>query len=512
MSFLKIQKKTGMKEFGDFQTPWDLALHIVGFLRKIGIEPSTILEPTCGTGSFLLASIKTFPTAHIIGMDINNDYVNSVQEKLAQINKIRNTDIKQADFFQVEWKKEINSLKKPILIIGNPPWITSAEMTVLNGSNLPTKTNIYKYRGLEAKTGKSNFDISEWVIITLLNALSGYDGVLAMLCKTSVARKALRYCYNNQLTLKQASMHLINTKEHFNVTVDACLFICHSNRENTSYSCKIYQSLDQENLIQEIGVVNGELIANLNTYQKWKHLQGESQYIWRSGIKHDCSKVMELTKKGDIFFNGLNEQVLIEDNYLYPMLKSSDVANNRVDNIKKWMIVTQKHIGEETTIIKTKAPLTWNYLKKNAEKLDARASSIYKNRPRFSIFGVGEYTFSPWKIAISGLYKRIHFQLIHPFSEKPVVLDDTCYFIPANSFEEAISLHALLNHTITKEFYESFIHWDAKRPITKQILQSLDLKKIYKEIGHKKTLELVQKQDQEFNVEKIDQMLEKLNI
>ncbi|MFX0087383.1 MAG: methyltransferase domain-containing protein [Candidatus Hodarchaeota archaeon] len=507
---MKIQKKLRIKEFGDFQTPLDLAFHIVDFLRIIGIKPSTILEPTCGTGSFLFAVIKTFPNAHIVGMDINKEYVSSVKEKLVQINKKNNIDIKEADFFQVEWKKEITSLKKPILIIGNPPWITSAEMTVLNGNNLPDKFNIHKYRGLEAKTGKSNFDISEWVIITLLKALSGYDGVLAMLCKTSVARKALMYCHDNQLTLKRASMHLIDTKEYFKVSVDACLFICHLKPNIRSYSCQIYHSLGLGNLIQKIGVVNGEIIANLNTYQKWSHLQGESQYIWRSGIKHDCARVMELTKKGELFLNGFNEQVLIEEDYLYPMLKSSDVANNRVDNIKKWMIVPQKCIGEETSIIKTKAPLTWEYLLKNAKKLDARASSIYKNRPRFSIFGVGEYSFSPWKIAISGLYKKIHFRLIQTFSGKPVVFDDTCYFISINSFEEAILLYSLLNHSISLEFYESFIHWDAKRPITKQILQSLDLKKIYKEIGREKTLELVQNQVHESNIEIIEQMLEKL--
>jgi len=110
MSYLKIQKKPRLKEFGDFQTPLDLALNIVAFLKKTGIEPSTILEPTCGTGSFLFASINTFPNIHIVGMDINKGYVNSVQEKLVQINKKKNIDIKQADFFQVEWKKEINSL------------------------------------------------------------------------------------------------------------------------------------------------------------------------------------------------------------------------------------------------------------------------------------------------------------------------------------------------------------------------------------------------------------------
>ncbi len=72
-----------------------------------------------------------------------------INEKLDQSERNNKVDVKQADFFQINWKKQLDSLQKPILIIGNPPWITSAEMTVLNGQNLPIKTNIHKFNGLD---------------------------------------------------------------------------------------------------------------------------------------------------------------------------------------------------------------------------------------------------------------------------------------------------------------------------------------------------------------------------
>ena len=77
-------------------------------------------------------------------------------------------------------------------------------------------------------------------------------------------------------------------------------------------------------------------------------------------------------------------------------MKSNDNIN------KRWMIVTQRVVGEDTKIIKELAPKTWNYLESYADKLDNRASRIYKGQPRFAIFGVGDYTFAPWKIVISG--------------------------------------------------------------------------------------------------------------
>ena len=121
---MKNQKIRKIKEFGDFQTPSNLSLQIAGLLRNRGINPSTIIEPTCGTGSFIFSSLDIFPNADIIGMDINRDYIDMINKKLDQNERNNKVDVKQADFFQINWKKQIDSLQKPILIIGNPPWIT----------------------------------------------------------------------------------------------------------------------------------------------------------------------------------------------------------------------------------------------------------------------------------------------------------------------------------------------------------------------------------------------------
>ncbi len=64
--------------------------------------------------------------------------------------------------------------------------------------------------------------------------------------------------------------------------------------------------------------------------------------------------------------------------YLYPMLKSSDISNRSIDNIskssgqiathRKYMIVTQKSVGEETSSIQQKAPRLWDYLQQHKAK------------------------------------------------------------------------------------------------------------------------------------------------
>jgi len=192
---------------------------------------------------------------------------------------------------------------------------------------------------------------------------------------------------------------------------------------------------------------------------------------------------MELWPEDKAFRNGLGEIVELEPDYIYPMLKTSEVANGSTQKPKRWMLITQQTPGEDTSIIKTIAPKTWKYLNDHADALDRRGSSIYRKRSRFSVFGIGDYTFAPWKVAISGFYKRFRFAVIGPYNGKPIVLDDASYFIACQSEKEAFFLHSLLSSEVAQEFYSAFVFWDAKRPITVDVLKQLNLIALAKELG-----------------------------
>ena len=67
-------------EFGDFQTPDALAREVCKTLHCLGVAPGSIVEPTCGKGSFLRASVATFPeSTSYLGFEINPDYVRIAQ-------------------------------------------------------------------------------------------------------------------------------------------------------------------------------------------------------------------------------------------------------------------------------------------------------------------------------------------------------------------------------------------------------------------------------------------------
>lgn len=481
---MSTDKRVTKIEYGDFQTPAVLAAAVCGRLSQLIQPPTAIVEPTCGQGSLLLAALDAFPTStNALGVDINQHYIAELTVQVAKRLDADKVQLRCQDFFQITWATALIALPDPLLVVGNPPWVTNAGLTTLESENLPHKSNFQGFTGLEAITGKSNFDISEWMLIHLLEQLRERAATLAMLCKTAVARRVLTFAWQNGLPIDNPSFYLIDAKTHFNAAVDACLFVCHlGNAGRLAKNCDIYADLTATSPSSTFGYVQNQLVANLPLYAQWGHLVGESPYQWRSGIKHDCAKVMELAAVDHQYRNGLDEVVDLEPLHLYPLLKSSELAKSGPPMPTRFMLVPQSYVGQETCLMQTTAPQTWSYLLDHAAWLDQRKSSIYRKQPRFAIFGIGPYTFTPWKVAISGLYKQLRFTVVGPHQGKPVVLDDTCYFIACASSTEAELLATMLNSTIAQQFFHAFIFWDNKRPITATLLNQLNLLALAKEL------------------------------
>ena len=167
---------------------------------------------------------------------------------------------------------------------------------------------------------------------------------------------------------------------------------------------------------------------------------------------------------------------------MFPLLKCSDLANGRTEP-KRFVLVTQTRVGEDTSKISAIAPLTWNYLYSHRKLFDARKSSIYAARSPFALFGIGDYSFAPWKVAISGLHKTPRFILVEPFQDKPVLFDDTCYFLSFQNEAEARVVADILNSEPCLRFISSLLFEDSKRPITVDLLQRLNLHAIAQEAG-----------------------------
>ena len=476
--------KTNAKiQFGDFQTPLALAREVSSLLVQHGVNADAVLEPTCGIGAFLVAAGEAFPKARLLGWDINPDYVAQTTAALTEAGAAKRASVGQQDFFAHDWEAELADIHGSLLVLGNLPWVTNAAVSGMNGSNLPAKENFQGFRGIAARTGKSNFDISEWMLIRLLMALRGRTAAIAMLCKTATARKLLRFAWQNDGRIAKASLHRIDAKKHFGAAVDACLLLAHTGQAGP-VEADVFDELTARRRSTILGLAGQDLVADIRTYRRLKHLEGLCPYQWRSGVKHDCASVMELRQAGgEPLHNKLGENVHIESDYLFPLLKCSDLANGRMEP-ERFVLVTQRRVGEDTKIISKTAPRTWRYLDSHRHLFEARKSSIYSNRVPFAPFGIGDYSFAPWKVAVSGLHRTPRFALVGPVGGKPVLFDDTCYFLPFENESEARIVAEILNSKICRQFLASLTFTDSKRPFTVELLQRLNIRAIAEEAGY----------------------------
>ena len=477
-----IVEEPDRAEYGDFQTNSDLANKITFNLSSKNISPDIVIEPTCGKGSFIIASLRNFNNIqYIFGVEVYKPYVwetkfciidffldnpNSNKPKIS----INHCNVFDFDFKQIAEKFPA----KDILIIGNPPWVTNSKLGSLNSTNLPKKTNFKNHSGLDAMTGKGNFDIAESITLTMIETFQNRNGHILLLVKNSVIKNLVFDQYKNRYKIASIEKHCIDSKKEFNVSVEAALFYCQLNSVPT-YDCNEFNFYDSRTSNLKFGWLADKFVSNIDTYIHTKSIDGQCPFVWRQGLKHDCASVMELDKVNGHYMNGLSEEVMLEDGLVYGILKSSDLKNTVIKQTRKFTIVTQKKVGQETNYIKTDYPKTYNYLTQHQAIFDARKSSIYNNKPLFSIFGIGDYSFKPYKVAISGLYKTFHFTLILPQDNKPVMLDDTCYLIGFGKIEFAVYALILLNSDWTMKFLQSVTFSDAKRTFTKDILMRIDL-------------------------------------
>ncbi|WP_445710442.1 hypothetical protein [Flavobacterium sp.] len=474
------------REYGDFQTNENLALQVAeyAFLKRNDFE--FVLEPTCGKGNFILASIQQSNSLKkIVGVEIYQPYVWETKFKILDyylLNKDNSKpeiDIIHGNAFEFDYNQLAESTSNlKTLVIGNPPWVTNSELGSIDSKNLPQKSNFKNHSGFEAITGKGNFDIGEYISLIMLKCFENHNGTFAFLIKNSVVKNLIQDQKRNNFKISQSEKLNIDSKKEFNVSVNACLFLTNLNTA-PDYTCEEIDFYSRE-YITTFGWYKDKFVYSVKDYDISSTVDGKSIFTWRSGVKHDCSKVMEFERINGHYINGLGEEFNLEKKLVFGLLKSSDLKADKTNNYRKLTIITQKKIGQETKYIKDSLPLTYQYLSSQKDFFDKRKSSIYKDKPNFSIFGIGDYSFAKYKIAISGLYKSTHFTLVSPEDSKTIMLDDTCYFIGFDKIKMAEIAHFLVNSDLVQKFLKSIIFSDSKRSINKDTLMRIDFEKAYK--------------------------------
>jgi hypothetical protein len=447
---------------GDYQTPADLALEVAAFVQtRIGFVPERVVEPTCGEGAFVRAAAESFPSAVVLGFELDRAKLEGVHVAGALPTQVT---VAQGNFFDVDWASSLSG--DSCLVLGNPPWVAASRLGEYGSNNRPEVRLELGHTGIENKTGASNFDIAEYMALRLSAELAQKKhGALAFLVKASTARRLATHLQRTRIT--DVEFYRIDGRRHFGVSVSCGLVLVDFSVAGHEPEYREYSALNQTTSVRTMVIRGNQLAVAGRT-----DLAFISGQKWRSGVKHDAADILELTGSGGTLMNKLGHAVNLPSEATFPFMKSSDLMKGE-SVPKRRLVMPPSGMHGYSDAAKVPVAALNDYLEQHAAVFARRKSAVYSEKDRFSVFGVGAYSFKPWKIAISAFSKAPVFQVIGPNEGKPVLFDDTVYFLAFDTQVDAQAAFELLTseHRIAALAERMFV--DDMRPAKARILNSL---------------------------------------
>jgi hypothetical protein len=168
---------------------------------------------------------------------------------------------------------------------------------------------------------------------------------------------------------------------------------------------------------------------------------GACEYRIRHGVKDDAKAVFGVDR---------TTARRLEPDHVFPYLKSRHVQKFGLTGYDL-QLVPQRQAGEQNErTLQRDTPRTYAYLAGHREVLEARGSSWFDAGPFYNLFGLGPYTWAPYKVVWSRLGFQPDFAVVAETADpdlgvKPFVPGDHYMFVGTDDLREAHYLCALLN-------------------------------------------------------------------
>jgi hypothetical protein len=201
---------------------------------------------------------------------------------------------------------------------------------------------------------------------------------------------------------------------------------------------------------------------------------GKSEYIAHEGVNSGGANavywvnIVGRRPDGLVIISNITEgqkkeveslQVAIEPDLLYPLLRGRDVKRWKAEPSAYILMVQDpvKRRGIDENELKTKYPKTYLYLKRFEKILRERSAfkryftrkningRIVETGPFYSMFGVGDYTFAPYKVVWPNIASKISSAVVSLRDKKPIIPQHIITLIACESLEEAHYICALMN-------------------------------------------------------------------
>jgi adenine-specific DNA-methyltransferase len=220
-SFNKSLTKEIRSQQGIYFTPKKVREYLFKVLADLGLsqttKPKVILEPSFGSGEFLLDARERYPDSQLLGVEKNEELFKSLNCEGAKLTN--------ADF--LEWEGSAD------LIIGNPPYFV---MDTTDMNSVEKKAFSKKYS--DCMTGRPNIYIA-----FLYNCLEKHledDGVLAFILPTSIYNCSYYQPMRDYIEKNTTILHLenLNKPGFYETGQEVALLVLQKKKSNNNFIFK----------------------------------------------------------------------------------------------------------------------------------------------------------------------------------------------------------------------------------------------------------------------------------
>jgi len=482
---------------GEYYTPRGIADVTVDELEIEAAETETVLDPGCGAGVFLAASVDAKLTAlgedlppdalveaitdTVYGMDRNPVAVKAA--KLSYLSALR-TAIEASTVDRIELpvfltdslgltREDDIRLDGDALdlavdhLVGNPPWLTwGALPEPVRDAWREThvdRLDLLAHRGAEARLGHCNDDVSVPFVWVWIDRYLDDGGDAAFVLKRDICRgpagRLLRRQRVGSRPVAVRHVHDFGRLRPFGdgVSANVAVYAFGADRDPSfpiptdrwtrsadtpSFAVgeTIRETLDRER-IGLVPVDDGDPASPWIGTDAERRAHGGCDHGIRHGVKDDAAAVYTVDRE---LLDAL------EPDHVYPYLRSKHVVKYGLFG-HDLQLVPMGTAGEDNEAeLRANQPATYAYLDDHRERLEARSSAWLDEGPFYNLFGLGPYTWADHKVVWCRLGFKPHFAVVSTvedpdLGEKQVVPGDHCMFVPTDDEHEAHFLCGLLN-------------------------------------------------------------------
>ncbi len=293
---------------------------------------STFLDPSCGTGNFIIKAIeKGIKPENVYGFDVDENAVKITKERIYQKTGYKTTNIKCINF--LDYATSLKEKTKYDLIFTNPPW----------GKKLKKDEKLRYGKLLQAKNSLDTTSLFLFASLQVLNE----NGFLGFLVQEAVFNIA-NFEDTRKKILDYNILRIIDYGKAFEgLLTKAQAIILHNNKVSGNIKCELEET--RHILTKDTFKNNPKTIFNfwiknneaevIDTLFKKEHITLKNNAKWGLGIVTGNNKKYCITypkegyvpvyKGSDITSNGLKKpSCYIPDNFsLYQQVAPTELYN-----------------------------------------------------------------------------------------------------------------------------------------------------------------------------------------